>query len=115
MPAIINLYMTAAEDRTFTLSARDYDNAALSLSAASISWRVGQSPYNPTIGWPTFTKTGTVTDAANGEFTVSVTAADTQWLDGDYRHQAWVTIAGLSYLVTEGRLRIRNYIQNGDG
>lgn len=110
MPQIQNLDLTAGEDRTLTLYARNPSNVPLSLSAATISWRVGRAPFNPNSNSAVFTKTGTVTSAANGIFTVPVTPSDTQYLQGDYEHEAWATISTQVSLVTRGRFRVLPYI-----
>ena len=113
MPAVINLTMKQGEDRTFSLQARDWANAPLNLSGASISFRVGKSPYSRSESWPTFTKTGTVQSAVSGTYTVSVSAADTTYLEGDYSFQGWVTtVSGQVVEATEGRFRIQPYIQS---
>lgn len=110
MPNVQNLTMKQGEDRTFTLYARDWTNSPLSLTGATLQWRVGMPPANIDQNWPTFTKTGTVTGSSTGTYTVSVSAVDTKYLDGDYEYQSWATISGQSYVVTEGRLRIQNMI-----
>lgn len=104
-----HLEVFAAEDRTSTLYARDASNAAVSLTGKTVSWSVGRSPRNLDSTWPIFTKAGTVTDAANGVFTVPVTPSDTRYLRGDYEHQAetTVTASGLKAIVTIGRFRVR--------
>jgi hypothetical protein len=108
-----NLVMREGEDRTFTLYARDWANNPLSLTGATISWRVGKNPYNKDSSFPSFTKTGSILASASGQFTVAVSASDTQWREGDYRHQGWVTISGANTLAVEGRLRIQPWIQSG--
>lgn len=113
MPMVQNLLMREGEDRVFTLYARDWSNLPLSLTGASIEWRVGKPPYNTKSSCPTFTKGATVTDSANGVMQVAVSAADTLYRFGDYRHELWVTISALTSLACEGRLRIGSYIQTG--
>lgn len=103
----------AGEDRTLTLYARDASNVPLSLTGKTILWRVGRSPRSLDSSWPIFSKAGTVTDAANGVFTVAVAAADTEWLRGDYQHlaEATTTIGGAKVVVTAGRFRVRPTIE----
>lgn len=112
MPAIQNLVMKEAEDRTFTLYARDWSNTPLSLTGATLEWRVGKGPYSIGSSWATFTKPGTITDSTNGAYTVAVAMSDTQWICGDYRHETWMTLSGQSSMVNEGRLRIGDYIRS---
>ena len=102
-----HLEVAAGEDRTLTLKGRDASNAVKDLTGATISWRVGRAPQNPSSDTPIFSKTGTVTGASTGTFTVPVAAADTIDLDGDYRHEAWCTIAGVATLICAGRFRVR--------
>lgn len=99
----------AGEDRTLTLYARDSSNVPADLTGKTVSWMMGRSPYNRDSTWPILTKAGTVTDAANGLFTVPILSADTAWLEGDYQHQAetTVTASGLKAVVTIGRFRVR--------
>lgn len=111
MVAMVNLTMRQGEARTFTLFAADYSNVPISLTGVSIEWRVGIPPGHPNATWPTFTKTGTATSASNGSYYVSVSAADTQYLRGDFVHQGWVTVSGQTFCATEGRLRIQNWIE----
>ena len=104
MANIQNLAMAAGETRTFTLYARDPDNAVQSLSGLTVSWRVGAPPWDPVSENPVFTKTGTVVSAAAGSFTVALTNDDTIDLEGDLLHQA-VTSSGV--VVVAGTLHIR--------
>lgn len=98
----------AGEDRTLTFEARDASNLPVNLSAKTISWMVGRDPRNLDSTWAAFTKSGTVTDAAAGLFTVPVTPPDTQYLAGDYRHQAETTDAqDRKAIVVIGRFRVR--------
>ncbi len=109
----VHLDVYQGESRTLSLQARNNLNAPLSLTGATISWRVGRSPWRLDDTWPIFTKDGTITDSANGGFSVSVGQSDTEFLCGDYQHQAWATISGQSYVVAEGPLRIRGWIDGG--
>jgi len=108
---ILEVYQ--GEDRTLTIEARNNLNAALSLTGATLSWRVGRNPYRLDSSWPIFTKTGSISDSANGGFTVSISAADTQYMAGDYLHQGWATISGQTYVVAEGMFRVRPWIESG--
>src|SRR5688572_17610581 len=94
---ILEVYQ--GEDRTLTIEARNNLNAALSLTGATLSWRVGRNPYRLDSSWPIFTKTGTITDSDDGLFTVSISATDTQYMTGDYLHQGWATISGQNTMV----------------
>jgi len=113
MPNRVHFDVYQGEDRTLTVAARNNANAALSLTGATLSWRVGRNPYRLDSSWPIFTKTGTISDSANGQFTVSISAVDTQYMAGDYMHQGWATISGQTYVVAEGRFRVRPWIESG--
>jgi hypothetical protein len=108
---ILEVYQ--GEDRTLTIEARNNLNAALSLTGATLSWRVGRNPYRLDSSWPIFTKTGTITDSDDGLFTVSISATDTQYMAGDYIHQGWATISGQNTMVAEGMFRVRPWIESG--
>jgi len=102
-----HLEVYSGENRTFTLYARDSSNVPVSLTGKTITWYVGVRPNDPANVSAVFTKTGTITVAASGIFTVSVSAADTGSLEGDYQHQATTTDgSGKVAVVCVGRLRI---------
>jgi hypothetical protein len=113
MPNRVAFDVYQGEDRTLTMEARTDLNAPLSLTGATLSWRVGRNPYRLDDSWPIFTKTGTIVASASGQLSVSVSATDTQYMCGDYWHQCWATISGQSYVVADGRFRVRDYIQGG--
>ncbi len=66
MPNVINLDMTAGEARTFTLYARDPDNAVQSRSGLTVQWRVGKAPWDPVSNTPVLTKAATIVSASAG-------------------------------------------------
>lgn len=99
-----NLDMMAGETRTFTLYARDPNNAVQSLSGLTVSWRVGRAPWDPNRDTPVFSVTGTTVSASAGSFTVALTNADTINLAGDFLHQA---VTSNNVVVVSGRLHIR--------
>lgn len=97
----------AGEDRTITLHGRDASNNAVSLTGKTVTWFVGPRFNDDSVA--VFTKSGTVTVAASGTFTVPVTAADTENMQGDYEHQAQAitTGSGAVAVITRGRFRVR--------
>lgn len=113
MPNVVAFDVYQGEDRTLTMQARSNANAPLSLTGATLSWRVGKNPFRLADSWPIFTKTGSITNSADGQFSVSVSATDTQYMSGDFSHQAWVSISGQTYLVAAGRFRVRPWIESG--
>lgn len=101
----------ASENRTLTLYARDSGNEVVNLSGKTIQWVVGRRPRNIECTDAVITKSGTITDAAAGAFTVPVTPTDTQYLLGDYLHQAETTDgSGLKAVVTVGRFGVHAHI-----
>lgn len=110
MPNIVNLSLKGGTDKTFTLYARDDSNVPLSLSAATISVRVGRAPATPRSDWPLFTLTGAVVSAAAGTFTAAFTPSATQYMAGDYYYEGWVTISAALQVAVEGRLRVFNHL-----
>lgn len=105
--------MNAGEDRSFTLEARTTSNGVQSLSAATVSVRIGRPPRSPDATWPVMTKTASVVSAGAGTFSFAVSAADTQSLMGDYRYESWATISAQLSMVCEGRFRVNRSIENG--
>lgn len=92
--------MTAGEDRTLSLVARNRSQAIVVITGATIQFRlakrVGDSPL--------VTKSGTITDAANGAYTVALAAADTEDLHGEYVYRVYFTISGSVSVYTGGRI-----------
>lgn len=107
MANVEHLETTAGEDRVWTLHARDSSNAVKDLTGCAIAWYVARPPARPDYTTALINKTGTTVSASAGTFTVSVAAADTQFLNGDYEHQAWCTDgSGNATLVSRGRFRV---------
>ncbi len=107
------LEMFEGENRTFSLAARDYANLPSNLTGKTITWTVGFPPYSPDFTDAIITKTGTVTDAAGGLYTVAVVPGDTNNLmDGNYMHQAFTTDnTGSVSVVTEGVFHLRRVVR----
>lgn len=104
-----NLEVFQGADTTLTLYARDASNAVQNLTGLTINWVVGRRPTDPENRSPVFTKTGTIVSAPAGTFTVTVAAADTADMQGEYVHQAETTDSGGNIaVVTIGRLNIRS-------
>ncbi len=110
MPNVQNLDMTAGETRTFTLYARDPDNAVQSLTGLTVTWRIGKAPWDPMSDIAMLTKTGSTVSASAGSFTVSLTYDDTYNISGDFTHQA-ITSSGV--VVVTGKLHVRPGIRSG--
>ena len=100
------------EDRTLALQARDNSNNPTNLTGKTVTWSVSFPPYDPRISQALITKTGTVTSASTGGYTVTVTPGETACLTaGNYTHQAFTTdtTGAISY-VTVGPFRVRRHI-----
>jgi hypothetical protein len=113
MANVVAFDVYQGEDRTLTLNLRDSSNAPMSLTGATISFRVGKNPFRLADSWPIFTKTGSITDSDDGVCTVPVVSTDTQYMAGDYAYQAWVTISGQATVGALGRFRVRPWIESG--
>lgn len=99
--------MTAGEDRTLTFTAKDGSQDVVNLTGATIVWRVGSRLFCQD---SLLEKTGSIVSASAGTFSVSLDAADTTYLSGDYNHLGLVTIGGDVQAVVNGRFRVRDSI-----
>ena len=101
MSNLQNFTLTAGEDRTFTMTARDSTGAILDLTGATISWRLVFVRSNQI----TLTKTGSIVSASVGTFSVSLTDDDTDNLtDGHYTYDAFVTISTTTTNAAQGTI-----------
>lgn len=111
MANLQHLEITAGENRTATLYARDSLNIPATLTGKTVAWYIGHSPWHPDCSTALVTKTGTVTDAAAGIFTVTLSSTDTLYRSGDYMHLAQTTDgSGNLAVVCTGRFRVLNTI-----
>jgi hypothetical protein len=106
MANVQSLEMFAGESRTLTFRGRDASNNTLSLSGKTVTLYIGRPPLHPDHPTAIITKTGTVTDAANGVFTVALTADDTENMAGDYEFMAIATSTGVVTVIARGRFRV---------
>ena len=104
--------VTAGEDRTQTLYARDSNNLPVSLTGKTLTWQLAKPPNNPANLLALLTYTGTVVSASAGSYTIPIAASDTSaYTPGDYFHQTYATDgAGVITIVNVGRFRIRPII-----
>ena len=103
MANVQHFALTAGEDRTLSLVARDAANAILNLTSATLTFRLSavQGQTNE------ISKTGSIVSAAAGTYTVTLTDGDTDDLDeGDYVYQVTATISGTTTLCTKGKIRV---------
>jgi hypothetical protein len=106
MPTTHNLTLWAGDGLTLSAVALDAAGAVISLTGATLDWRLTNSTQDLVLG-----SIGTrlaVVSAAAGTFTLTLDADDTANLDGGtYRHAGTVTTAaGIVTTVIEGRVRI---------
>lgn len=97
-----NSVMTAGDSETLAGTATDTAGTAIDLSGATIA-------YSLTDGASTLvSKTGSITVAASGTFSVTLDPADTSGLEaGTYWHSAVITSSGGTVTTTlRGRMRI---------
>lgn len=88
------LEVQAGESRTLTLYARDTSNNPQDLTSRTVAWLVGRPPFDPGNRIAVIEKTGTVTNAAGGVYTVTLDPADTLGRSGKYVHMGLVTESG---------------------
>ncbi len=107
------LDMYRGENRTFALAARDNANNPTDLTGKTVTWGLAFPPYSPDWSDAIITKTGTVTDAANGLYTVAILPSDTCYLcEGNYIHQAYTTDnSGAISVVTQGTFHLRSIVR----
>ena len=110
MPQLSFVDLYQGENRTLALAARDTSNNPVDLTTKAITWEVAFPPYDPTLSQALITKTGTVTSASAGLYTVAIVPTDTSCLTpGNYMFQAFSTdnsTGSVSY-VTYGTFRVR--------
>jgi hypothetical protein len=79
-----------------TVTVTNSAGAAKDLTSASIEWSAGHSPDRPANITKTTAEGGgvSITNAAGGIFTITLTATDTAAMDDVYFHRAQVTDSG---------------------
>ncbi len=102
-----------SENRVLPLAARDNSNLPSNLTGKTITWSVSFPPYDPALSLALLTKSGTITDAANGLYTIAITPQDTSCMTGgNYLYQTVTTDnTGSVSVVTEGTFRLREVVR----
>lgn len=103
-----NFTLTMGEDVTLAMTARSKTGAVIDLTGGTITWRMGRVGEAALLS-----KTGSITTAASGTFTVSLTDSDTDstlYRARNYWHQAIVTISGTTTVAVEGKIRFSGAI-----
>lgn len=101
--------VTVGEDRTLNMTATDPDGNILTLTGATIDWRMGIVPGAQIL----LEKTGVVTSASAGTYSVTLTSTDTAPSNIkplEYWYQSLITKAGLVTIGTTGRINFEGLI-----
>ena len=103
MPANKHFELYAGEDRTLSLVARDANGDILSLTAATLTFRMSKTAGDSA----TVSASGSIVSASAGTFTVALTDSDTDITAGDYTYQVLATISGTDTLCSRGTIRVK--------
>ena len=103
MPANKHFEIYAGEDRTLSLVARDAANDILSLSGATLAFRLSKTAGESA----TVSATGSIVSASAGTFTVALTDSQTDIAAGDYVYHVRATISGTDTLCSRGTIRVQ--------
>ena len=95
----------AGDDKLIEVAVLDKVGDPVSISGATIRWRASRS-FGKAVAISKSTSSGiSITDAANGEFQVTLTPSDTASLKGPYFHEAEVEFGdGKKSTVLQGRM-----------
>jgi hypothetical protein len=102
MPSHKRYVIWAGTDRTLSLVARDDNGDILNLTGATLAFRLARNPGDSAV----VSKSGTITSAASGTFTVALTDGDTDDLEADYYYSVLASISGTDTMCAEGVIRI---------
>lgn len=105
--------LNAGEDRTLVLYARDTSNNPKVLTSHTLTWLAGRPPFDPTNDIAVITKSGTISNASAGIYTVSITPSDTLTRSGNYVHMGFIVDTGDFINNSGGILQFQND-QGGD-
>lgn len=101
-----NLDLTQGVTTTIAVVARADDGDRLDLTSATIAWKLARhADAAAKISYAVGSGI-TVTNAAQGEFTITIAAADLDSLEGYYVHQCKITIGSAVYLAMQGSARV---------
>lgn len=101
MPSHKRFVIHAGTDRTLSLVARDADGAILNLTGATLAFRLARNPGDTSL----VSVSGSIVSAAAGTFTVALTDAQTDDLEGDYYFSVLASISGTDTMCAEGVIR----------
>jgi len=103
MPANKHFEIYAGEDRTLSLVARDANGDVLSLSGATLAFRMSKNRGEGA----TVSASGSIVSAPAGTFTVALTDSQTDVDAGDYTYHVLATILGTDTLCSRGVIRVK--------
>lgn len=103
--SVQHFVLTAGEDRTLALTAKDRDAAIFNLTGATITFDLIDAETDQRCF---ATKSGTITSATEGTYTVTLTDTDTRDMRGLYRYIAKATISGATTAIGKGRIRVES-------
>ena len=98
--------MYAGDDKVIEVAVLDKTGVAVSIAGATIRWKAVRS-FGKTVAISKATGGSgiSITDAANGEFQITLTPANTASLKGSYFHEAEVEFGdGKKSTVLQGRM-----------
>lgn len=102
-----NFAMFAGDDKTISVTVTDPNGDPVNLTSATIKWQAARSLGKASVISKTTSSGITITDAANGEFEVTLSDTDTDDLSGTYQHEAEVTFAdGTKSTVLSGTMKV---------
>ncbi len=81
----------SGDSKRLVVSVTDDNDTAVDLTGAVISWQLARSVYGSAEISKSVGSGIAITDAVNGEFTVTLDPLDTDALEGDFYHEAQVT------------------------
>lgn len=103
MPASKHFEIHAGEDRTLSLVARDANGDILSLTGATLAFRMSKNAGDGA----TVSASGSIVSASGGTYTVALTDSQTDVDSGDYTYHVIATISGTSTLCSRGVIRVK--------
>ena len=101
----MDLDFYAGDSRNLIINVTDENNTPINITGATIKWILSSQDNN--ILTKSNGKGITISNAAQGQFTISLTDSDTKSLLGNYEHAARVTtLSGESSIVLTGSIII---------
>lgn len=112
-----NIAMVQGDNKVLSITVTDAAGAAVDLTDATIRWHMSKSVNKRPAALEKATGSGiTITDAANGVFTVTLDSADTESLRGLFYHEVEVIDgSGNVSTVTKGKITIHPALIKPEG